>query len=568
MYILNADAHLDLPSSIHGILAARIDRLSPTAKQLLQTAAVIGTEVPFALLQALVELPEADLRGALARLQAAEFLYETRLFPEHVYTFKHALTHEVAYGSLLLEQRRTLHAHLVEALETLMGDRLEDQVERLAHHALRGEVWEKAVSYCRQAGIKAMTRSAYQEAAGYFEQALGALQHLPESRPTREQAIDLHCDLRLAYIPLLDMARVLEHLQAAETLAETLADHRRLSRVLAAMSQYLRHQGDYDRALVAGQRAVALAEAFEDSTLKVETNFWLGTIYEGLGDYGQAIERFRRTLAAIPSERVYERFALGGLPSVQCRGQIVQCLAEQGRFAEGRVYLDEAVHIAERVEHTITLLHAYFAVGFLALRRGDLPQAIPILERGVALSQSRQQRAAFPRFAAVLGAAYALAGRSAEALPLLEQSVEQSTSRSYLHFYALGLTHLGEAYRLASRLAEATQCARRALEYAQTHGERGREAWALWGLGEIQTHPPAPDLASAEVYYRQALALSEALGMRPLQAHCHLGLGTLYATFGRQEQARAELCAAIESYRTMGMVRWLTRAEAVLAQTA
>ncbi|HXH13782.1 MAG TPA: AAA family ATPase [Alphaproteobacteria bacterium] len=113
-YGLNAGVHLDLPSTVHGILAARIDRLSPTAKQLLQTAAVIGTEIPFALLQALVELPEADLRGAFAHLQAAEFLYETRLFPEHVYTFKHALTHEVAYGSLLLERRRTLHAHLVE----------------------------------------------------------------------------------------------------------------------------------------------------------------------------------------------------------------------------------------------------------------------------------------------------------------------------------------------------------------------------------------------------------------------------------------------------------------------
>jgi tetratricopeptide (TPR) repeat protein len=249
---------------------------------------------------------------------------------------------------------------------------------------------------------------------------------------------------------------------------------------------------------------------------------------------------------------------------VQCRGHLVQCLAEQGRFAEGRVYLDEAVRIAERVEHTITLLHAYFAVGFWSLRRGDLPRAILILERGVELSQSRQQRAAFPRFAAVLGAAYALAGRSAEALLLLEQAVEQSTSRSYLHFYALGLTHLGEAYLLAGRLAEAMQCARRALEYAQTHQERGREAWALRCLGEIHTHLPAPDLASAEACYRQALA--EELGMRPLQAHGHLGLGTLYAKLDQRAQARTALSAAIDLYHTMDMIFWLPQAEATLAK--
>ena len=154
--------------------------MPPEEKRLLQTAAVIGTEVPLPLLQAIAELPEAALHRGLAHLQAAEFLYETRLFPEHDYTFKHALTHEVAYGSLLQERRRVLHARIVEALEALAGERVAEQVERLAHHALRGEVWDKALTYCRQAGEKAMARSAYREAVGYFEQALGALAHLPE----------------------------------------------------------------------------------------------------------------------------------------------------------------------------------------------------------------------------------------------------------------------------------------------------------------------------------------------------------------------------------------------------
>jgi predicted ATPase len=151
---------------VQAVLAARIDRLPPEEKSLLQTAAVIGPEVPLALIEAIAEVPEGPLHLGLTHLQAAEFLYETRLFPEHEYTFKHALTQQVAYETLLHERRRPLHARIVESLEALVGDRVAEQAERLAHHALRGEVWEKALTYCRQAGKKALTRSAYREAVG------------------------------------------------------------------------------------------------------------------------------------------------------------------------------------------------------------------------------------------------------------------------------------------------------------------------------------------------------------------------------------------------------------------
>ena len=223
---------------MQAVLAARIDRLPPEEKRLLQTAAVIGTDVPCALLQAIADLPDEALHRGLAHLQAAEFLYETRLFPEQEYTFKHALTHEVAYGSLLQERRRVLHARIVEALEALAGDRVAEQVERLAHHALRGEVWDKALAYCRQAGEKAMARSAYREAVGYFEQALSALPHLPEQRDTREQAIDLRLALRSALLPSGDLGRILAALREAEALAEALDDPRRLGQISVFLSNH------------------------------------------------------------------------------------------------------------------------------------------------------------------------------------------------------------------------------------------------------------------------------------------------------------------------------------------
>jgi predicted ATPase len=191
-YRLAQDAKvIQVPATVQAILAARIDRLPPEDKRLLQAASVIGKDVPFALLLAIAELAEADLRRGLAHLQAAEFLYETSLFPDLEYTFKHALTHEVTYGGLLQERRRGLHARIVDAIETLHRERLDEHIERLAHHAVRGEVWEKAFAYLREAGTKAAGRSAHREAVSHFERALAVLQHLPETR----ESLVAHCHL-------------------------------------------------------------------------------------------------------------------------------------------------------------------------------------------------------------------------------------------------------------------------------------------------------------------------------------------------------------------------------------
>ena len=198
------------------MLATRLDRLPPEAKRLVQLAAVIGPEVPVPLLQRLAGLVEDALHGGLAHLQDAELLYETRLFPDPVYTFKHALTQDVAYSSLLQEQRRMLHAQIVGGLETLGGDRQDAEVERLAQHAMRGEVWDKALMYFWQAGAKASARYAYQEAERCWEQALEALAHLPADRTTMEQAIDLRFDLTSVQFPLTHWEQRLTHLRAAE----------------------------------------------------------------------------------------------------------------------------------------------------------------------------------------------------------------------------------------------------------------------------------------------------------------------------------------------------------------
>jgi predicted ATPase len=194
---------------------------------------VIGRDVPFALLQAIADLPEESLRQGLSHLQAAEFLYETSLFPDLEYTFKHALTHEVAYGSLLQDRRRALHARIVDAIEALYAERLPEHIERLPHHAVRGELWERAVAYLRQAGARAFARSASREAVASFEQSLTALSHLPESRETLELGVDVRLALRNALWPLEHFETGVGHLRDAERLATALGDSRRLGWIAA-----------------------------------------------------------------------------------------------------------------------------------------------------------------------------------------------------------------------------------------------------------------------------------------------------------------------------------------------
>jgi class 3 adenylate cyclase/tetratricopeptide (TPR) repeat protein len=556
---------LQMPATVQAILAARIDRLAPEDKRLLQTAAVIGTEVPWSLLQAIADVPEETLHRSLGQLQAAEFLYETSLFPEHAYTFKHALTHEVAYNSLLQERRRALHTRIVEAIEGLSADRLTEQVERLAHHALRGEVWDKALAYCRQAGPKAVAHSAYREAVAYFEQALIAIGHLPESRETLEQAIDLRLDIRSALLRLGALGAIFDHLRQAEALATALDDQRRLGWISAYMSNAVIGTSDQDRAVEFGQRALTIATASGDVALEMMATFSLGLYYNLLGHYRQAAHCHRKNAEALVDAWLHRSLGDDGLLSVSSRFWLVRSLAELGDFIEGNTRGAEAVRIAETIERPFFLSNAYLGIGFLHLRQGDLPQAIARLEKGLEICQTTDATLQLPLAVGALGYAYTLSGRLTEAQPLLAQAVELTAAR-LVSQYPLWAAHLGEVSLLAGRLEEAHQLAERALARARDFKHQAYEAYALRLYGEIAAQRTPLQVESAAAAYQQAITLAEALGMRPLLAHCHRGLGSLYAKTGHPESARAELAAAITLYRAMDMTFWLPQAEAVLAQ--
>ena len=316
--LVTALPSIQVPTTVQAILAARIDRLPADEKRLLQTASVVGTDVAFPLLQAVADLPEEGLRRGLAHLQAAEFLYETRLFPDLEYTFKHALTHEVAYQGLLHDRQRALHARITEALERLAPERLAEQAERLAHHALRGELWDKAVAYLRQAGLRAMARGANREAIAHLEQALGALRHLPETRETTERTIDLHIDLRNALVPLGEWARIGDHLHEAEGLARMLGDPHRLARIATFMVTQCRVTGDYDESVRFGQEALSLARTLGDRPIEVVATSLLGLTHIARGEFSEAATLLERNVA-LEGDLRHERFGAIGIQSAVVR---------------------------------------------------------------------------------------------------------------------------------------------------------------------------------------------------------------------------------------------------------
>jgi class 3 adenylate cyclase/tetratricopeptide (TPR) repeat protein len=552
---------LKISATIQAILAARIDRLGPEAKRLLQAAAVIGKDVSMPLLLAIADVPESEVRAALTHLQAAEFLFEARLFPDSEYTFKHALTHDVAYAGLLHDQQRALHARITEAIAQLSPERVAEQAERLAHHAMRGELWEKAIAYLRQAGLRAMARSANREAIAHLEQALGALRRLPESRETTELTIDIRIDLRNALVPLGERARAGNHLHEAEVLARMLGDQRRLARIATFMVSQCFVPGDYDGAVRFGQEALSIARTLGDRAIEVVATSNLGQAHAARGEFSHAATFFERNVA-LEGDLRYERFGGLNIQSASAGAYLAGVLSQLGRFDEAIGHAETAVQIAEAADHPTTLHTGLFGLGLAHLRRGDLPRAIRVLERGLDLCRTWQFAPGTLQFAATLGAAYALAGRADEALPLIAGAVEVFRRRQGHGWPAGILLCAGMTYLSAGRIDEAASHAREALALARRLGARGSEAHALCLAGDVASTGGAED---AEGYYREALALAGELGMRPLIAHCHLGLGKLYRSAGKCHEAREHLTTATTMYREMDMRFYLDQAEAEMA---
>lgn len=549
------DLGTQIPATVQTILAARIDRLLPEDKHLMQTAAVIGKDVPFALLEAIVKLPSDNLRAGVARLISAEFLYELRLFPDLEYTFTHSLTREVAYESLLRERRETLHVRAAHALVSLAEGRVEDYVERVAQHAEQGGLWNMAHDYLERAGLKAFALYANVEAADFFQRALNALGKLPETRNTLERAVDLRFELRNASMALSELDRIRQGLEEIEPILAKLGDNARSARHAAFRCNHHFLAGEMRRAIEYGEAGLRLARECDDRPVLGELLYRIGQCHHQLGENRRAIALLEESLQLTVEQRERGRFELSVIPAVVNRTWLVSVLTERGDFRSGITHAKRALEIAEKAGHPLSQALSWLAIGHLLRRKGELDGAIGSFERGVAVCDHH----ALPlwmwrlRLLSSLGLAYARTGRQIEGLELAQQALAGAQQIRLMVDMPMFTIHLGQVSLLAGRINEALALGRQAVEIAVAQEAKVDEAWARFLIARSCWATDPQDVDESAQQLDLALRLALACEARPLAAFCQTTLGALHARRGNHAMAQTFTAEADATFKELDM---------------
>jgi len=554
------DGPAAVPARVKELITGRLGHLSDRGRQLAGVAAVIGREFDFSLLQRAARLDDVAAAEGVEELVRRRVLQGTG----ERFHFTHERIRAVAYSDLLLPQRRLLHRQVGEALESLHADHLGVHQLAVGMHYCEGELWEQAVISLRQAGTAAVKRSAYREAVVCLEQALGALGHLGESPETVAQAIDVRLDLRQLRHALGETKRMGDELEAALSLAEASRDDARIGRVQAHLSHHFWLAGQPHDAVVAGERAVSMSRRAGDDYTELVARFRVGLAYHELGDFGRAVEILRSTLASLRNPSIHQRVSL----SVSARTWLAFSLAARGEFADAVVCGGEAIREAEALDDGWYLGHAYLSLGVSYLQQGELPDAVRLFEQNAKLVCGRGVLGLVASSTAWLGLAYSMSGRLAEGVRLLEDAVGKTESEGGPRLSGLMDRLRNEAWLLVGNTGPALEIARRGLARARNQQSHGNEAWFSWQLARIAAAQEPLDFEHTEGRYYEALTFAHRLGMRPLVAHCHLGLGTLYRRTSKREQAQEHLTTATTMYREMDMRFWLEQAAAEMRELA
>ena len=544
---------------MQGVLAARVDRLPPEDKRLLQAAAVVGKDVPFRVLESVAEIRGNELRRALARLQGVELLREVRAFPESTYTFKHSLTHEVTYGTLLGDRKRALHSAALEAIERLYVARLTEHADTLARHAIAGELWGKAVDYLREESSAAFVQGSLARALAHAEQALELSARLSSTREDVKRTIDARLDMHAPLFTMGEVPRLFPLMQEAEQLARRIQDAVRQGRSSFRLASYHWLQGDYTASLSHAQKAYEIGCEIDDPESRIGGRQLAACSRLSVGDIRGAIEGFRSTAEGPDSELAKRRRSVSVPPYIVSNGWLAWCLSLAGDFNAALSHGDRAVAAAESSGPT-SQVAAWVMRAVIFANRGDFELAQADADCAVATAETHGVLTWLSGAYSAWGWVVSREGRPGDGIPYLERAVQMQETLGLKLYLSEYYRLLGEALLLAGRLSEAQQTADRGLALAHELGERGTEAQTRLLLGEVACE--SSEFSTSDQLYRTAQSRAMELGMRPLVAHCHLGLGKLYRRTGKREQAQEHLTAAATMYREMGMTYWLEKAEA------
>jgi class 3 adenylate cyclase/tetratricopeptide (TPR) repeat protein len=547
---------IDIPPTAAALIAARIDGLAPAVKALVQTAAVIGTEMSVDLLRRASQLEEADLRERLAAARETGIMFEIQLFPSPVCGFRHALTQEVAYGSVLYAQRKSLHGRVVEVFEEVHRDRLAEHVERLAEHSFRAELWDKCVRYHIMAAARAASRFANHEAVRNLDRGLRVVEHLAPGRARSEAAIDLRLAGLAALLPLGEQDRILSTLFEAEAIAASIGDPRRLAAVHSQISYALWLTGQHERARESAERALEIAKEQNLFGLELSARFGLIQAHHALGDLERCCELALDVIAKISGDLEHKRFGWAAYPSVLCRTFLGSALTLTGSFEEALRHLERGVALADATRHPLSRALIRHELGTCHLMQGNPEQALRTFEAAMEIARQGEVRTMVAPLAGWLGATLAELGRVDEAIEIIEEVIGTRTARlagHYAHYFMLN--GLASAYARAGRLGEALSRAEEAVDRTLATQEFVHHGHALLRLAAVQAERGAAFFAESESLYRRALERAHMHRMRPLAAESHEGLGRLNVLRGDRPAAQSELRTAVKLYAEVGLAQ-------------
>jgi predicted ATPase/class 3 adenylate cyclase len=561
---------MQIPSTVHAVLAARIDRLAAPQKSLLQTAAVIGQDVPLELLQPITGLDGESLLTVLAELQAAEFLYQTRSLPEPQYTFKHALTRRVAYESVLRERRRAVHTQLIDIIETRYASRLDEHVEQLAHHALGAEERLKAVRYLYRSAGKAMQRSAHQQAIRYLNQGLDLIGALPDARERLKQELEYQKAIGVAMMAAKGWAadEVLDAYTRAQALCENLGDERELFIALRGEGQYRMIRGESDIAHRLGQQCIGLSERSKDHGVHLETHhlFWTNSFF--MGEYAEAGSHCAKGISLYERERDHALTYIysGHDPGVCCRSfsAVIHCLT--GYPDRSLEICRETVELARELNHPLSTAIAYWAYSLAHILRGEPEPARLWAERTIAISED--YLLPLTRAEGIVQAGWALAqlGSLDEGIARMREGIAGLAATGalmdLLYFTAL----LGEALAQAGQPEAGLAEIDRALATANQRGARFQISEILRLRGDVLLMVSKSNRAEAQACYRESIEAADKQGARLPKLRSTMSLARLLAGQRGAADARATLQSTYNAITDGRDTTELKAAHALLAK--
>ena len=559
---------IQVPSTVQAILASRIDRLSPEDKELLQAASVVGKDVPYTLLAAIAGESEEGLRRELGHLQTAEFLYEVGSLPDLQYTFRHALTHEVAYAGLLHERRRSLHGRVMEAIERLDAERLTTQLDRLAHHAFRGEIWGKALAYCQEAGARGFARSAHAEALDRVDQALHALHQLgdPARNTLSELLLVAQRAAALRALRGYAAAEVEEVYRQAHELCEAVGDTPERFNIEWQQMQFFLVRGDLDAAAELSPRLLGHAQRSQDRSELMDAHLATGMTLFHQGRFAAARDHLERGVALYrPEDDKPHLVTHGQDPGAFCLSYLAYTLWFLGYPDQALARAEMALDVARRSAHAFSHVSALTFVARVSQCRRDLGRTRDVARELVAESRDHGFAYYEAQGRIQLGWTRAMAdGDEAGCAQILEGAAALEKTGTVLGLRA-ALVQLAEAYQRVGRAREAQDVLDRARDAARgggTHCWNAELARLRAELAGAETGAGAAAIG----WYDEALRTAREQGARSLELRAASSYAKMLGAHGRREDAHRLLEGVVGSFTEGDATVELREARAWLAR--